>query len=105
MRRRSLLGPSRADGLAQAARFARKDLSTADLPEVDITIDEATIGLPKLLALAGLATSATAGSQLIAQGGVRIDGQRIESVKARVPKSSAVYLIEAGRKAKRVRVI
>ena len=95
-----------AQKAAQAfeARFARKDLSAAELPELEIDIEEPTVGLPKLLALAGLAASSTAGSQLITQGGVRIDGQRIESVKARVPKSSAFYLIEAGRKAKRVRV-
>jgi len=98
--------PADGEKAAQAfeARFARKDLSASALPEVDIDIEEGTIGLPKLLALAGLAASATAGSQLISQGAVRIDGQRIESVKARIPKSNSLYLIEAGRKAKRVRV-
>jgi len=60
------------------------------------------MSLPKLVALAGLAASANAASQLVTQGGVRIDGQKVTSVKERFDASRAPFVLEVGRRAVRV---
>jgi tyrosyl-tRNA synthetase len=87
------------------ARFTRGDVTAADLPEVRIplaTSGASSMSLPKLVALAGLAASANAASQLVTQGGVRIDGQKVTSVKERFDASRAPFVLEVGRRAVRV---
>jgi tyrosyl-tRNA synthetase len=87
------------------ARFARGEVTAADLPEVRIplaTSGASSMSLPKLVTLAGLAASANAASQLVTQGGVRIDGQKVTSVKERFDASRAPFVLEVGRRAVRV---
>jgi tyrosyl-tRNA synthetase len=96
-----------ADRAAAAfeARFTRGEVTAADLPEVRIplaTSGASSMSLPKLVALAGLAASANAASQLVTQGGVRIDGRKVTSVKERFDASRAPFVLEVGRRAVRV---
>jgi tyrosyl-tRNA synthetase len=94
--------PAEADRAA-AAFEARSsgDFASADLPEVRIRLPEgASLGVTKLVVEAGLASSASDASRKIQQGGVRLDGARVESSTQRVQPGSMV--LEVGRRAVRV---
>jgi tyrosyl-tRNA synthetase len=98
-----------ADDAARAAaafeaRFTRGELDARDLPEVVVRVPAGGIGVSRLVADAGLAASANAASQVIAQGGVKIDGERVTSVKVRIEAREAPLMLEVGRKAARVLV-
>jgi tyrosyl-tRNA synthetase len=91
-----------AEGAA-AAFEARSsgDLTSADLPEVQVRLSGAgSLGVTKLIAEAGLASSSSDASRKIQQGGVRLDGTRVESITQRIEPGSMV--LEVGRRAVRV---
>jgi len=83
--------------------FRRKE-APDDVPEVEICRDSATD--PMLLEVvqqAGFAKSRSDARRLIAQGGVRVDEQRVEAVDARV--SLGEHLLQVGkRRFARIRV-
>ena len=83
------------------ARFTRGELAVDDLPLLTIDIGEDTVGLPKLVALAGLAASASEATRKIQQGGVRVNREKITEPKTRLAVSAAPVIIEVGRRAVR----
>jgi len=85
------------------ARFSRGELPAEALPEIRVTAPEGAIGLPRLVADAGLAVSASEATRKIQQGGVKLDRQRVADVKMRISAGSTVIL-EVGRRAVRVTV-
>jgi tyrosyl-tRNA synthetase len=86
------------------ARFARRELEAETLAEVQVPVPEGSIGLPKLVAEAGLAASASEASRKIQQGGVKVDRQRVTDIKTRIDRSRDTVILEAGRRAVRVRL-
>lgn len=87
------------------ARFSRGQLDPDQLPEVAVTVEGDSIGLARLLALAGLAASASEASRKIAQGGVRVDRVRVSDPRARVEATRGGVLLEAGRHAVRAKLV
>jgi tyrosyl-tRNA synthetase len=83
------------------ARFARGELSADSLPEVRVPVD-GQIGLAKLVAEAGLATSASEATRKIQQGGVKVDREKVTDIKTRIDASRGSITLEVGRKAVRV---
>ena len=92
-----------ADKAAEAfeAKFARGELSVDALPEVRVPVD-GQIGLAKLVAEAGLATSTSEATRKIQQGGVKVDRERVTDTKTRIEASRGSVVLEAGRKAVKV---
>jgi tyrosyl-tRNA synthetase len=85
------------------ARFSRGEIALDSLPEVTIEIPAGgSVGVARLIADAGLAPSATAASQMIAQGGVRIDQQKVLSIKERIAHDRPPFVLEVGRRAVRI---
>jgi tyrosyl-tRNA synthetase len=92
-----------ADRAADAfeARFSRGELQIDDLPVMTIDIDDESVGLAKLLSLAGLAASASEAARKIQQGGVRVNREKVIEPKTRVPAGPDPVVVEAGRRAVR----
>jgi tyrosyl-tRNA synthetase len=84
------------------ARFARGELAAETLPEVTLAIPAAGVGLAKLVADAGLASSSSEASRKIQQGGVRVDRERVTDARARVEAARLPIVLEVGRRAVRV---
>ena len=93
-----------AAAAAQAfdARFSRGELVEDDLPAVRVETIDGSIGLPRLVAEAGLAASTSEASRKIQQGGVKLDRERVTDVKTRVDRTRGSVLLEVGRRAVRV---
>jgi tyrosyl-tRNA synthetase len=83
------------------ARFSRGELA-AELPEVQVEVTGDSIGLARLVAQAGLATSTSEATRKIQQGGVRVDRVRATDIKMRVPADRSGIVLEVGRRAVRV---
>ncbi len=85
---------------AEAARAARKgweakfeaDAVPDDIPQMDVK----SAWLPKALLEAGLVSSSSQGKQMLEQGGVEVDGQRI--VDAKHTLASGIYVVRVGSK-------
>jgi tyrosyl-tRNA synthetase len=87
------------------ARFARGELVEADLREVTVSLPRSgSVGIAKLIADAGLAVSSTDASRKIQQGGVRVNGSRVDSVKDRIDAGRGSFVLEVGRRAVRVNI-
>jgi tyrosyl-tRNA synthetase len=86
------------------ARFARRELEVESLPEVRVEVAEASVGLPKLVAEAGLAGSSSEASRKVRQGGVKVNRQKVTDIKTRVNADGRSLVLEVGRRAVRVRV-
>jgi tyrosyl-tRNA synthetase len=71
---------------------SQKRETPTDIPTRVETIDEATISLARLLKQVGLAESTSAAYRLIEQGGVKIDGERVDNPKATLTSGSACLL-------------
>lgn len=88
-----------------AARDARKrweakfeaDAVPDDVPVFEITNEKPTLWLPKALQLAELVKSTTQGKQLVEQGGVEVDQQRITDSKHELA-TGGTYLLRVGSK-------
>jgi tyrosyl-tRNA synthetase len=96
--------PAAARAAAEAfeARFSRGELDTGSLPDVRVPAPGGSIGLPRLVAQAGLAASAKVASQVIVQGGVKIDREKVTDIKTRIEASRGSFVLEVGRRAVRV---
>ena len=95
---------ARFHGLAAADRAKETFRSRSQKREVptDVAtrveeIDEATISLARLLKQAGLVESTSAAHRLIEQGGVKIDGEKVENPKTTVSPGPA-RLFQAGKR-------
>jgi tyrosyl-tRNA synthetase len=74
-------------------RFSRKELPV-EAPTIELTAEEWTAPLEKRLVRCGLATSASDARRKIAQGGVRINGEKV-MVGSATPDEE--YLLQAGK--------
>ncbi len=83
------------------AKFSRGELSANSLPEVRVPVD-GQIGLAKLVAEAGLATSTSEATRKIQQGGVKVDREKVTDIKTRLDPSRGSVVLEVGRKAVKV---
>ena len=96
------LEAARAAAEAFEARFSRGELDAGSLPDVRVAAPGGSIGLSKLVAQAGLAASANIASQVIVQGGVKIDREKVTDIKTRIEASRGSFVLEVGRRAVRV---
>ena len=58
------------------ARFSRRELPE-DLPEFPIAAGEVTVNIPEVLLAAGLVASKSEARRLLADGGIRLDGDKL----------------------------
>src|SRR5688572_29116855 len=77
---------------------SQKREAPTDIPTRAETIEEATISLARLLKQVGLAESTSAAHRLIEQGGVKVDGERVDNPKAAISPGSA-HLLQVGKRA------
>jgi len=78
------------------ARF-RQGVLPDDMPEVTVAASEGAIGIAQLLKQAGLVDSTSDALRMIAQGAVRLDGERV-SDKALQFKTGAVVVAQVGKR-------
>jgi tyrosyl-tRNA synthetase len=84
-------------------RFAKKDIDAVDLPLIDVAIEGPTMLVAKVVAGAGFAKSVTEARKLIAQGGVRVDQQKVGDPLAALAPGE--YLVQVGKlRAGRIRL-
>ena len=85
-------------------RFAKKALNPDEVPSVEIALTRGgAILVAKVAADAGLASSLTEARRLMAQGGVRVNGEKVTDLKAELGPGE--YLIQVGKlKAARARI-
>ena len=99
---------SAADAAAAATeferRFARGELPT-DLAEWSTGIETGGTKLSAIMVAAGLASSASAATRLIDQGGVRVDGERVSDRMHRFYPPARSFVLQVGRKATRVQLL
>ncbi len=89
------------------ARFSEKALPT-DLPEIQVFADEKTGDIALTAALAagtGLAASGSEARRKIAEGAVRIDGEKVTDQALRLPLGAAHVLQLGSRRFARVKVV
>jgi tyrosyl-tRNA synthetase len=84
------------------ARFTRGEIA-GEVPEVTVDAPEGSIGLPKLVVAAGLATSSSDATRKIQQGAIRVDREKVIDIKMRV-ESPRELTLEAGRRIVRVQL-
>ena len=91
-------GRGAADGAAEAfaRRFQRRELPV-EIPELRWNGDGATVWICRLLAETGLVKSNGEARRLVAQGGVKLDGERVTDPALEIPTSGAV-LVEVGKR-------
>src|SRR5699024_7191334 len=75
------------------ARF-RDGALPSDMPE--ITLPGAPMGILKMLREAGLVSSSSEGQRNVEQGGVRVDGDRIEDRRLRL--NAGTYIVQVGKR-------
>ena len=78
------------------ARFKRGQLPE-DLVEHRITCEEGGIGLSGLLKTLGLTSSTSESNRAIQQGGVKVNGERVEDQKIRL-LSGETYILQVGKR-------
>ncbi len=83
-----------AQALAQFEARFREGAIPQDVPEVSLA--GAPMGIAQLLRAAGLASSSSEAMRNIEQGGVRIDGERIEDKSLRV--APGTYVVQVGKR-------
>ena len=76
-------------------RFSKRQIEAVDLPVVEVKLDGETVLIARMIASAGLAKSATDARKLIAQGGVRVDREKIGDVTAALGPGE--YLVQVGK--------
>ena len=98
-------GPEAAQNAAREfiARF-RQGENPADIPAVSVRADTDGIAIANLLKEAGLTASTSEALRMIAQGGVKLDGERVSDKALKLPKGAAVVAQVGKRKFARVTV-
>jgi tyrosyl-tRNA synthetase len=96
----------RAAAEEAAAEFDRVH-KHRDLPSVlrEVAVgfgEEGTRALSKILIDAGLATSSSDAGRKIQQGGVRLNGERVSDLHARLSPADLPLIVQAGRHAVRL---
>jgi tyrosyl-tRNA synthetase len=78
------------------ARFANKQLDTESLPLVEVALaGAAKLPVTKVLPETKLVASATEARKLMAQGGVRVNGEKVTDPKAELGPGE--YLVQVGK--------
>ncbi len=77
--------------------FARKQ-TPEDIEGITIETNEAKIWLPRLVVDSGLSETTSGAIRLVVQGGVRINGEKVDNPKAEIPTEKEV-LIQVGKRA------
>ncbi|MEE9614464.1 MAG: tyrosine--tRNA ligase [Thermodesulfobacteriota bacterium] len=75
----------------------RKKETPEDIEEVTIEGAEGTMWIAKIMVKAGLSKSTSEAMRLVAQGGVRVDGERVTDRKAEIPTDKDI-LIQVGKR-------
>jgi len=98
-------GQDAARGAAEdfVARFRRDELP-ADMPEVELSADGGGLSIAAVLKLAGLTPSTSDALRMLAQGGVRMDGEKISDKSLTLARGASVVLQVGKRKFARVTV-
>jgi tyrosyl-tRNA synthetase len=86
-----------ANALADFELRFRQGEIPADIPELEFAIDASGLGICQLLKQAGLTASTSEAMRLLGQGGVRIDGQRVED-KSLVLSAPVVVILQVGKR-------
>jgi tyrosyl-tRNA synthetase len=87
-----------------SARFSRKEVPT-DLPVKSLPAERGQLGLIAALVATGLAASGTEARRKIAEGAVRVDGQRVADSALQL-KVGGTYLLQLGpRRIARIEVV
>lgn len=83
------------------ARF-RRDEIPADLPEVRLNADDDGLSIAAVLKQAGLTPSTSDALRMLAQGGVRMDGEKVSDKSLKLTRGASVVLQVGKRKFARV---
>ena len=85
-------------------RFAKKELSLEDMPVTEVSLAGAPkMPVPRVATEAKLTASATEARKMMAQGGLRVNGEKVQDPKAEL--EAGEYLIQVGKlKAARVKL-
>ncbi len=86
------------------ARF-RRGVLPDDMPEVNVNAQNGSVLMPQLLKLAGLVSSTSEAMRMIAQGSVKLDGERVNDKAVAVNAGNVVVLQVGKRKFARVSVL
>jgi tyrosyl-tRNA synthetase len=76
-----------------------------DVPEVELSCDEAGLGICQILTLAGLTASSSEAGRMIEQGGVKADGEKISDKKQLINKGASLVLQVGKRKFAKVTLL
>jgi len=90
-------GDAAASAAEDFARRFQKGQLPDEIPEHCWAGDDAEVPLSRVLKESGLAASAGEGRRLIAQGGVRVDGERVSDPEMRLRATGSV-LIQVGKR-------
>jgi len=101
-------GTRAAQGAAEEFDRIFRDKGLPDeIPETELpaeAVEADGVWIVRVLTQLGLAASASAARRLIKEGGVRLDGQRVDDEQARLPRGANVLLQVGKRRFQRVRV-
>ena len=70
----------------------------ADLPEQVVTADGDRLAIGYVLQQAGLVASTSEALRLVAQGGVKVDGERVENPRLELPADGAPRVFQVGKR-------
>ncbi len=84
--------------------FIEKD-QPDDIPERDVTVEGEEVWIPALLKDSGMVGSSSEGKRMIKQGGVYVDGERVDGEQLKIPESRVVVIKVGKRKFMKVRFI
>ena len=97
-------GAERA-GVEFDRRFTKKEIADDTLKTCTVSLGpEGSRRISSVMVECGLASSASDATRKIEQGGVRLDGQRLQDSKARIDRTTRAFTLQAGRHAVRVAV-
>jgi tyrosyl-tRNA synthetase len=95
---------------AAAAEAAKQDFITRftrgampdDMPEVELALDEDSIGIGALLKLSGLTDSTSSSFRMIDQGAVKLDGEKVSDRDLKLNRGSVIVAQVGKRKFSRI---
>jgi len=76
-----------------------------DVPEVTVTIDDASIGIAQLLKMAGLVSSTSEAFRAIEQGGVKLDSEKVSDKSLQLLKGTNITVQVGKRKFANVTIL
>ena len=97
-------GAGRAARDAFIARFQQGAMPD-EIPEVEVSAEGDGVPLPAMLRLAGLVQSSSEGNRMIAQGAVKLDGERVDDRALQLPVGASPVVQVGKRRFARVKVV